>query len=261
MLYDGELKSNKMRYFLHLAFKGTNYFGWQRQKAALGVQEVIEEKLSLLLRQATKIHPCGRTDAGVHASQFYVHFESEPITRPDFIYRMNQLLPEDIVIYELLPVVPKANAQLDAISRTYRYYFHTQKNPFLEERSAWYHLGELDVDKMKTAIDILPSYEDFRSMCLQPDAHNSTLCTIMNAHLEMNVAQNEFSFEITASRFLRGMIRLLVARIMDIGIGKISIDEFKNCLETGERVRFHTSAYPQGLFLAQIEYREDIFLP
>jgi len=242
-----------MRYFIHLAYKGTHYRGWQRQAEAPSVQQVVEEKLSEVLSQSIHVHPCGRTDAGVHASQFFVHFSVEKAIDFDFVFRMNKKLPNDIAVYDLLSVPEKANAQLDATARTYRYYFHLNRNPFWEEGSTWYPLENFDIEKAKQLFPLLKKYNDFRSMCLKPDTHNHTLCTIEYATLE-SLPDGRFCFEIKANRFLRGMVRLLVGRLLDIGTGKISIQEFENCLQTGERVEHHTLAYPQGLYLAKVEY-------
>ncbi len=243
-----------MRYFLHLAYKGTKYRGWQSQPKARSVQEVLEKHISALLHQKKTVHPCGRTDAGVHASQFFAHLEVEQKIDFDLVFRINKLLPNDIAVYDLIKVEDHANAQLDAIRRTYQYYFHLDKNPFLEETSSWYDIENLDVKNMKSAVDLIKKYEDFRAMCLQPDAHNSTLCSIFETKLKVEANNRQFCFEITANRFLRGMIRLLVARIIEIGKGQLSLKQFQHALQTGERVQYHKSAHPQGLHLTKVVY-------
>lgn len=246
--------AKKPRYFLHLAYKGTNYRGWQVQAKGRSVQGELERCLSALLHAPKKVHPCGRTDAGVHASQFFAHLEKEGEIDFDLVFRINKMLPNDIVVYDMIDMIPNAHAQLDAISRTYLYKVHRRKNPFWEEGSTWFPAENLDLDLIRKAMLILQKYEDFRSMCLTPEKHSSTICQFQKVELTTAMNEEQLCFELTANRFLRGMVRLLVARFLDIGTGKLSLDAFEASLKTGNRVRFHTLAPPQGLYLAKVEY-------
>lgn len=246
--------AKKPRYFLHLAYKGTKYRGWQVQPKGRSVQGELEKCLSALLHAPKKIHPCGRTDAGVHASQFFAHLEKDKDIDFDLVFRINKMLPNDIVVYDLIDMIPNAHAQLDAMSRTYLYKIHRRKNPFWEEGSTWFPAEHLDLNQIKKAMRIIEQHKDFRSMCLTPDNHSSTICQFQKVALTTALNEEQLCFEFTANRFLRGMVRLLTARLLDIGTGKLSLDEFEQALETGNRVRFHTLAYPQGLYLAKVTY-------
>ncbi len=242
-----------MRYFLHLSYLGTRYRGWQSQPNVSSVQQHIEDKLAVILRKPTKIHPCGRTDAGVHASQFFAHINIEQNIDFDLVYKLNSLIPNDIIIHDLADVPARANAQLDATNRTYRYYFHTQKNPFITKLSS-YFTYDLDISKMERASQTIANYHDFESMCLQPHLHNHTNCQIKKINFHRAFCGTRFCFEITADRFLRGMIRLLMGRLVDIGREQLTLDAFVEAIETKKRVKYHTSAPPQGLYLAKVDY-------
>lgn len=249
----------RMKYFLHLAYKGTNYHGWQRQEKVASVQATIEDDLRKLFHKDLTIHGCGRTDAGVHASNYYAHFKVEKIIDFDLVYKLNRMLPDDIVVYRLLPVVEKANAQLDVIQRTYDYQIHLEKDPFLVDKSACYDMLSLDLQKMQTATNLFTNYTDFRYFCLQPDAHNHTRCQLQEAAMRISENKQRIHFRFTADRFLRAMIRLIVARILDVGRGQISLAELQAGLEKEKPLKFINQAYPQGLYLSEVIYPEKIF--
>ncbi len=244
-----------MRYFLELAYKGTNYQGWQRQRPGVKtVQGTIEDDLRKLFYPELTIHGCGRTDTGVHASQYFAHFKIDESIDFDLVYKLNRMLPDDIAIYNCFRVNDKGNAQLDAISRTYEYYIHLEKDPFLHNKSACYDLIDIDFDILKKALDLFPQYEDFRFFCLQPDVHNHTRCTFKD--LKMDVFENDKRIKLTftADRFLRGMIRLIVARLLEVAQEKISLDDLKASLNMERPNRWMNSAYAEGLYLAGVEY-------
>lgn len=241
------------RYFLHLAFKGSHYHGWQTQKDAQSVQSVLEEKLSSLCKELIKVHPCGRTDAGVHASQFFAHLNSQFPLEQKHLYPLNKILPKDIVAYDIIPVSSRVNAQLDALSRTYQYHFHLEETPFLAESSTYVECKSFDESLAEEALILIRKQSDFRSMCFQADKHNHTFCRIDS--IQLHQYQNKkYYIEITANRFLKGMVRLLSQRIIEIAIQKRTVTDLKKALETGERVPFHTAAYPQGLYLTSVKY-------
>ncbi|MFT7605472.1 MAG: tRNA pseudouridine38-40 synthase, partial [Saprospiraceae bacterium] len=188
-----------MKYFLHLAYKGTNYHGWQRQEQVSSVQATIEDDLrKMFQRDDLTIHGCGRTDAGVHASHYYAHFVVDKEIEFDLVYKLNRMLPDDIVIYDLIPVVEKANAQLDAISRTYEYHIHLKKDPFLIEKSACYDMLDLDLELMNAATQLLTKYEDFKYFCLQPELHKHTRCLLKSVEMTVNPAQDRIFFTFTS---------------------------------------------------------------
>lgn len=243
-----------MKYFIRLAYKGTNYRGWQRQPNAPSVQETLEETLAKMTGKQINCIPCGRTDAGVHAREFYCHIVVEKAFDFDPVFRMNKMLPDDISIYEFLEAPRDVHAQHDAVSRTYEYRIHCQKDPFLSEVSAFYSNENLDTEKMKIAAKILAGNNDFRAFCKQPDLYKNTACEVSEAVLTVSENKNKIRFKITADRFLRGMVRILVGNLLEVGYGKMSLAEFENCLKTGTRPTFFKEAYPQGLYLTEVAY-------
>lgn len=242
-----------MRYFFHIGYKGTNYRGWQRQPNVLSVQEKLETEINRILKINTFIVGCGRTDAGVHAGEFYFHLDVEKKWDFDLKYRLNKVLPPDIVIYDILRVADTAHAQFDATARTYRYLIHTFKAPFMNDISAWYD-EKLDFEKMKTAAALLPTYNDFHAFCKTPDKHNHTICDVMSAQLVVSANQKNIQFEITANRFLRGMVRIIMHRLIEVGTGRWTVEKFEYHLSTKERPQFTNFAHSQGLYLAKVHY-------
>jgi len=245
-----------MRYFLHLAYQGKNYSGWQRQSTAISIQQVIEDSISKVLKKKIYIHGCGRTDSGVHATQYFAHIDIQQSIEFDFVKRINLVLPDDISIYELIPVEQNFHAQYDAIARSYTYYFHTKKTPSKSETSAYYNVNELDITKMNKAVEIIQKTKDFRSLCKNPDLYKHTNCRIENIKLSVINENNSYKLEIKADRFLRGMIRYIMARLIDVGTHKLSLEEFDSTLSTQSEFNFkyQKQGYPQGLYLSKVEY-------
>ena len=244
-----------MRYFIHLAYKGTNYSGWQRQRGGLiTIQQTLEDALSKMLNCKALVHGCGRTDAGVHASQYYCHLDIPKPMDFDPVYRLNKMLPADISVFEFIHVGPCVNAQIDALNRSYIYKFHLIKNPFLSEFSFWYDKDDLDIDKMKEAAALIVQQSDFQSMCKSPDQYSSnTICKMEELKVE-KIGVHEYQITITANRFLQAMVRIIVARMFDIGAGKMNLKELEYCFQSGDRPKYLNMAYPLGLSLAQVRY-------
>jgi len=245
---------------MFLSFEGTNYHGWQIQPAVLTVQQTLENALSLILDEKITSIGAGRTDAGVHAAIFCVHFDSH---RSDIdldkrlIFRLNNFLPADISIKSIRKVIPDANARFSAISRTYKYYIQKTKDPF-KQLWSWHINYPLNVLLMNAACDILKKYSDFTSFSrLHSDAKNN-ICNISSAKWIED--DNEIIFSITSNRFLRNMVRAIVGTMVDIGYGKISIEDFKKIIEYKDRCKAGKSAPAKGLFLTDINYHENIFL-
>lgn len=243
-----------MRYFLHIGYKGTNYHGWQNQADAVSIQQMLETNMSKLLAEKINCHGCGRTDAGVHAGQYFLHFETAKEPGQDFVFTMNKLLPDDIAVFEIIPVHDGANAQLDAIARTYDYFIHFRKDPFLAEVSALYQLENMDFEKMKAAVSLFTKYRDFSAFCLSPKQHRSTICEVSEASILLSEDGERLRFRITADRFLKGMIRTIVARLLEIGKGKLLVSDLENALRGMQSLPFAKIAWPQGLHLAKVEY-------
>lgn len=243
------------KYFAHIAYNGFAYAGWQRQPKATGIQEVIEDRLSQYLKVATKIHGCGRTDAMVHACQYFFQFQTErTLDPPQTINILNRSLPDDISIYHLIEVNNEANVQLDATRRTYNYFMHFVPNAFLIHQSAYYPIDDLNIDAMVSAISILPEFTDFSGLCKTPNRHSTTFCQIDEVNLFANPDHSQMRFEISANRFLRGMIRILAGKLLEIGKGNLSVDAFADGIRTKTLPKFLNLAYPQGLYLSAVKY-------
>ena len=242
------------RYFLHLAYQGSHYRGWQRQTSAKSVQETLELALSKVLKETITVTGCGRTDAGVSARQFFAHMDVHATWDYDVIFRLNKNLPEDIVVYELFPVAENAHSRHDAMSRTYDYYFHVHSNPFLDQVSSYYGDLDLNVQAMSEACALITTHRDFGSLCKTPEIYKSTLCDISDASLACDASKTIFKFQIKASRFLRGMVRILMHEILNVGKGALLTDRLLPLLLRQEGLEQIQLASPQGLYLSEIQY-------
>ena len=248
------------RYFMFLSFEGTNYHGWQIQPNAFTVQQTLENALSLILSEKITSIGAGRTDAGVHAAMFCLHFDSQ---RNDIdsdkklIFRLNNFLPDDIAIKSICKVIPEANARFSAISRTYKYYILKTKNPF-KQLWSWHINYPLNVSLMNTACNILKEYSDFTSFSRLHSDAKTNICSISSAEWIEN--DSEITFSITSNRFLRNMVRAIVGTMVDLGSGKISVEDFKKIIEAKDRCKAGKSAPAKGLFLTDINYPNSIFL-
>jgi len=247
------------RYFIELAYKGTNFHGWQVQPNAVSVQESLEQALSTITRERIAITGAGRTDTGVHASYFVAHFDStrSNLDHPDFVHKLNSFLNTDVAVFSISKVHPEAHARFDAISRTYQYHLNLHKNPFSVETS-WYFFRQPDLVKMNEASGILFEYTDFTSFSKLHTEVKTNNCKIYCA--EWTQVGSDIVFTVKADRFLRNMVRALVGTILEVGIGKISQDEFRKIIELKDRGAAGLSVPAHGLFLTDIEYPEGVFV-
>lgn len=245
------------RYFIELAYNGTRFHGWQVQPNAPSVQEHLEKALSAICREEISVTGAGRTDTGVHARFFVAHFDSEMPDDPDFTRKLNGFLNHDIVIFRVYKVKPDAHARFDAISRSYRYYITRIKDPFAQE-TAWYFKYPLDVEKMNEACKILFEYSDFTSFSKLHTDVKTNNCKIFQA--EWQEQGNQLVFVIKADRFLRNMVRAIVGTLIEVGQGKISLDDFRQVIELKNRGAAGVSVPAHGLFLVGIEYPEDLLI-
>jgi len=243
-----------MRYFLHFAYNGFQYHGWQRQPTAMSVQETVENAFQKVLKYPVTLTGCGRTDAQVHASQFFCHFDLDHLPEYDLLFRLNKTLPDDIAIFDILPVAEKSHARFDAFSRTYDYFIHTGKDPFLATSSAGYPDLNLQLDTIKTAVALLPKYKDYYAFCRSPAKYNHTECRVTSAQLFINRRGNRLRFQISANRFLTGMIRIIVQKLLEIGRGQLSVETFEHYLKNRQTPPIIRPAYPQGLYLSKVTY-------
>jgi tRNA pseudouridine38-40 synthase len=243
-----------LRYFFHIGYHGTNYCGWQKHPEALSVQQVLETNLSKLLKVPIYISGCGRTDAQVHASQFFFHVDIEQEWDFDLFFRLNKILPDDIAVFDIIPTEGLPHARFDTIQRSYDYFIHTYKDPFLSRFSSFYAERNLDLNKMKDAVALLSQYDDYRAFCKMPDRIDHTICHVSAASLFTDKGGDRIRFHISANRFLSKMIRIIVGRLLEIGKGEMSIDEFEHYLAEKITPQIIIPAYPQGLYLSKVTY-------
>lgn len=243
-----------MRYFINLAYNGTRFCGWQIQPNAVSIQEIIQKELSKILQQSIEIVGAGRTDSGVHAKQYYAHFDIEqPIDTIDITYKLNRMIGNDIVIYSIFEVPKELHARFSAKTRTYTYTITKKKNPFLQE-TALYIPYNLDVALMNKASELLFQYSDFTSFSKLHTDVNTNNCAIYRA--EWTEVDDLIIFTITANRFLRNMVRAIVGTMLEIGQSRITIQQFSEIIESKNRQNAGMSIPPQGLCLVDIEYEE-----
>lgn len=244
-----------MRYFARLAYRGTRYFGWQRQPNQISIQEKIEETLQILLRQQVEVTGCGRTDTGVHAADYVLHFDLEDELPDQFLRRLNSLLPPDIVFYTVNPVHPEAHARFDAVSRSYEYHMSGIKDPFRED-TVWIYrfFDKLDPLKLQQSASILLDYEEFFPFCKSNTDVQTMKCKLSKSEWILSDDKKSAVYHVTSDRFLRGMIRLIVGMSISVASGKLSIEQVKNALETQSRLIDAVSVPSQGLFLKDIQY-------
>lgn len=249
-----------MRYFIQLSYLGTNYCGWQYQPNSTSIQEVLCKAFKTILQEKIEITGAGRTDTGVHASYYIAHFDSiqnDLHNDPKLLYKINGILPIDIAVQKLFPVNSEAHARFDALKRTYNYYIHQQKDPFLIDTS-WYFPYKLDTDLMNHACEMLTQFTDFTSFSKLHTDVKTNNCKIYQA--KWMIDDYKLQFTITADRFLRNMVRAIVGTLIELGKGKINLEEFVLIIESKNRSEAGMSVPAQGLFLAGIEYPENIFI-
>lgn len=247
-----------MRYFLTLAYKGTNYNGWQIQNNAPSVQGELERALSTMLRQATGITGAGRTDTGVHALHYVAHFDTtDPITDPEgFCYHLNAMLPKDIAINSVVCVKEDAHARFDAVEREYRYFIRCKKDPFSRDTS-WQYYVNLDLDAMNEAAAHLLEFDDFTTFAKLNSGNKTNICRVTHAHWEY--MDGEMVFTIRSNRFLRNMVRAITGTLVEVGRGKMTPDRFREIIAARDLSLCRGSAPAQGLFLSDICYPKELY--
>ena len=241
-----------MRYFIKLAYNGTNYHGWQVQPNASSVQETLNNALSVKLNSEINVMGAGRTDTGVHAREMYAHFDYDPtLDIESTLHKLNSYLPKDIVIYDIIPVHQEAHARFDAKKRTYQYHISSIKDVFSPEES-WYYHQNLEIELMNQAAKILLNHTDFQCFSKVNTDVNTFNCTIFEAYWKQE--NNQLIFTISADRFLRNMVRAIVGTLVNVGLHKITLSDFNSIIENKNRNEAGFSVPAQGLFLTKIEY-------
>jgi len=246
-----------LRYFIELAYNGTNYHGWQTQPNAISVQEVLEKTLSTFFRKEIKVVGAGRTDAGVHARQLFAHFDfDEIIAAEKLVYKLNSFLPKDISIHNIIRVTDEAHARFHATSREYEYVISLRKDPFLQKLAYQINLVP-DVMAMNKAAEILLQYSDFQCFSRSNTDVKTYLCDVTKAVWEQEGVQLKFT--ITANRFLRNMVRAVVGTLLDVGYGKLTLDEVHQIIKSKDRSNAGASVPGHGLYLTKVCYPPTIF--
>ena len=252
------------RYFITLSYDGAGYHGWQIQPNGISVQERLQQALSTLLRQPIEVVGAGRTDAGVHAAMMVAHFDvptaddgdaaalPEEFSTKQLAYRLNRILPRDIAVQRVEAVAPEMHARFSAVSRTYYYYLHTEKNPFLRTTS-WETHYQLDFTAMNEAAAWLLTQSDFASFCKVGADVKTTLCQLTRAEW-VQLSPTSWRFEITANRFLRNMVRAVVGTLVEVGRHRITLADFQRIVESKRRTAAGESMPAHALFLVDIKY-------
>jgi tRNA pseudouridine38-40 synthase len=262
------------RYFIHLAYNGQNYNGWQTQPGLPTVQETLEQALSTLLREKIAVVGCGRTDTGVHASDFYAHFDVDTfdvdkligscgndvdnistyqrINVSTLIFKLNNFLPPDIAVFDIFPVADNAHARFDAVARTYQYHVSDHRLPFRQGQYCriWFHP---DIEKMNEAAQVLMEYADFTSFAKLHTQVKTNICHLSEAHWD--TVGDECVFTIRSNRFLRNMVRSVTGTLLDVGRGRLTLDGLRKIIEKKDRCAAGVSMPACGLFLTKVEYK------
>jgi len=240
------------RFFIQCAYNGTAYHGWQSQHNAISVQSVIEKALSTLLKETITIIGAGRTDTGVHALEYFAHFDTElNFDSEHLVFKLNSFLSDDIAIKKIFQVTDDAHARFSAISRTYCYHVLRNKNPFLFDTS-FYVYGHLNIEAMNKAAAILMNYKDFTSFSKTDTDTKTNDCTIFSA--KWTEVDDLLIFEITANRFLRNMVRAIVGTLLEVGMGKKNPEDIEKIILSKNRSEAGYSVPAKGLFLRKIDY-------
>lgn len=246
------------RYALELAYRGTNYHGWQIQPNAASVQEEVERRLTQLMgNNPVSVVGCGRTDTGVHASYYVLHVDlDKELDTNQLVYKLNKMLPDDIAVFSAQPVSPEFHARFSAVSRTYHYFVHQKKNAFLLD--SYYLVNEIDFQAMNEAAINLFGTQDFTSFSKLHTDVKTNICTVSEAKWKQ-LSVDSWYFEITADRFLRNMVRAVVGTLLDVGFGNLNTEDLLQIIASKDRGEAKLSVPAKGLFLVDIQYPEELF--
>ena len=239
------------RYFLEVAYRGTAYSGFQSQENANTIQQEVEQAFRTLQRNTVVLTGSSRTDAGVHALQNFFHFDFESPLHPQFVYKINAILPSDIFVRSVQQVADDAHCRFDASSRLYDYFIYRSKDPFLEDR-AWYFPYTLNMEALQEAAALLMRHHDFTSFSKRNTQVKTFECSIMESSWRQQ--QDCLVYRVRANRFLRGMVRALVATMLQVGRGTLSLEDFRAVFDAKDCTRASFAAPAHGLFLVEVCY-------
>ncbi|NIG51850.1 tRNA pseudouridine(38-40) synthase TruA [Chitinophaga sp. Cy-1792] len=246
------------RYFIEVGYKGAQFSGFQVQENAHTVQAEVDRALSTLLR--TKIESTGssRTDAGVNARQNFLHFDTDLPLHPQFLYKINAILPADVVLNQIYQVPPDAHSRFDAVARSYEYTLYTHKDPFMQDRGYFFPY-KLNMDALQEAAEIIKSYEDFTTFSKRNTQVHTYICRIEES--VWRAEGERVVYNVTANRFLRGMVRGLVGTMLRVGRGKLSMAQFRAAIESKDCTNADFAVPGHGLFLMKVHYPEGLLTP
>ena len=244
------------RYFLEVSYKGTQYSGFQTQENANTIQAEVEKAFETLQRDKVIMTGSSRTDAGVHAIQNFFHFDYEGLIHPQFAYKINAILPPDIVVKEIKPVLPEAHCRFDAQSREYKYFTYSKKDPFLSGR-AYYFPYTIDKTLLQNAAAVVKEYRDFSSFSKRNTQVKNFNCGIIES--EWQTEGDALVYYVKANRFLRGMVRGLTGTMLQVGRGKISLQQFRDIIEARDCTKADFSVPGHGLFLIKVNFPEEVW--
>lgn len=247
----------KQRYFIEISYNGKNYHGWQVQPNAISVQELLNDCLTKLLRQEIYVVGAGRTDTGVHAKQLFAHFDLVNKIKDisQFLSRLNSFLPKDIAAKSLLEVGVESHARFDATARTYEYLVAQEKNPFQEDLAYLIH-KPINIEVMNQVAKRLFDFNDYTSFSKSDTQTKTNNCKIMQAYWEER--EGLLVFTIQADRFLRNMVRAIVGTLLEVGLGKMTEEEFVKVIESKDRSQAGKSVPAHGLYLLEVSYPKDV---
>jgi len=244
-----------MRFFVELSYNGTPFSGWQRQPNATTVQSTLEDAFSMILRSPIQVTGCGRTDTGVHAKQYFMHFDFSEDFPKHFLDRLNKVLPAEIAIHRIFAVENDAHARFDAYHRSYEYHLVLSKNVFEKETTYHFPFEQfLDFDKMNEAASLLMNYDEFFPFCKTNTDVKTMICDLKRSEWVTDKSTGKLIYHVSANRFLRGMIRLIVGMCLNVGTGKVELTTVQEAMEQQIRLKKSWSVPPQGLFLCDIRY-------
>lgn len=243
------------RYFLECSYNGAEYYGWQKQPGQISVQETLEDALTTILGQIVEVTGCGRTDTGVHAAQYYAHFNFAGPFPPQFLRRLNKFLPPDLAVRRIFPVHWDAHARYDAYHRAYEYHLTFSKDPFRQKTATYYPYARVpELPAMQEAASLLLEYREFFPFCKSNNQAKTMICDLRRSEWTVGDHPNHYIYHIAANRFLRGMVRLIVGMCINVGTGKLHLATVRKAMDQQIRLERSTSAPAAGLFLTDIRY-------
>ena len=244
-----------MRYFISLSYNGTAFCGWQIQDNANSVQEELQKALSMVLKESISVTGAGRTDTGVHAKNYIAHFDCQSFIQdvPHTLYKINAILPQEIAVHNIFEVAPDAHARFDATSRTYKYYIHTNKDPFDNGFSLFVKPDRVNMELMNHAANYFLGEQDFSSLEKVNGGNKTSVCNVTYAKWEQ-IDENRYVFTVTANRFLRNMVRAMVGSLLEVGAGKRKPEWIREMLAMKNRCSAGQSVNGKALFLVEVTY-------